>query len=105
MFAACLAGGLSWWLAAGIDLPFRQRQTIEGALIRTGGVMVTFVACGVLTVIAAVLIPRLARGGAVADRERIDLTVTCPRCARRQKIRSHGDECTGCGLRIWVTPL
>ncbi|MCP3902227.1 MAG: hypothetical protein GY715_01215 [Planctomycetes bacterium] len=84
-------------------MTWRDRDAFLEMVGRGGGVLGVLTLGGTLGVLASVLVPRIGLGS-VPESLRRDLAITCPRCGREQTIRSHGDACAGCGLRIKVTP-
>ena len=64
------------------------------------------IASGVLAggaVIASLVLAALSHGtGPAPARPRFEFGIRCPRCGRAQRLRSGGDACAACGLRITV---
>jgi hypothetical protein len=82
---------------------WQERRFYEETAARVGGVLAILSGTGLVVVLLASIGPRLG-SGSVPRSERLSLTVTCPRCGRRQRIVTDGDACSECGLRITVTP-
>lgn len=59
---------------------------------------------GLIGLLIWTLIERADDGETVADARRLSFTATCPRCGSSQPMRTHGDHCDACGLKISVTP-
>jgi hypothetical protein len=101
-YLSSLAGVLVWIFAM---------QSLTGSGMRDEGQWTyrIFGAVGVMAVycvIVLVICMWMERGigGVVRDRVRLTFGVTCPRCGMEQSMRTHGDACSGCGLRVAVTP-
>ena len=41
LLAVGVTAGLSWWITAGIEMPYRERLRVEDLLMRAGGLLVT----------------------------------------------------------------
>jgi len=92
-------------LDAGLVIAFwtidRQRfgPTIDERFFE---VAATCFAAGIVTIVAALLVPRmLGHHRDVGDRRR-SFDFTCPRCAARSTLRTGGDVCPRCRLRVTV---
>lgn len=58
-------------------------------------------ACG--TIAVAVLRGLQIRSSGLVDVPMRELDLACPRCSRQQRLKTGGDDCAQCGLRIHVT--
>jgi ribosomal protein S27AE len=103
-FFAFMAIALIVFMIIERDLKWGEKDAVLEFIGRVGGVFGVLTLAGTLAVLASSLVPRIGHGK-VPESMRRDLDVTCPRCGRGQTIRSHGDDCGGCGLRIKVVPL
>ncbi|MGI9013198.1 MAG: hypothetical protein ACR2GY_03005 [Phycisphaerales bacterium] len=68
------------------------------------GVLMVLFCGGCVTVFVLAQMRRLSGEEIVADEDRMSFHATCPRCRLRSELRSHGDSCRSCGLRIKVVP-
>jgi hypothetical protein len=113
MRAAMLVASLlvaSTVLFVGLYVEFEQRDVRYGLRRevaelgwKIGGVLGVLTSLSMLIVALAALLPRLEHEG-TPESERLRVRLTCPRCGTGQTIRSDGDACARCRLRIKVTP-
>jgi hypothetical protein len=111
MFAAT-AGAEAWMLAAvwaeltrsytSYDQYYHAWAVVEGfgrlfavlVILAAGGLVATFVLSSV----------RQLTGEEIPESDRRRFTIECPRCGSSQSLRTSGDACSRCDLRISVTP-
>lgn len=108
--AIAMAGTLAFVVAASIlgsmilpsDPPWQQTW-LDFMTIAFGvaGVLGAVTMLLFLLVSLATIVPHLRSRG-VPDEQRLDVHVVCPRCGVSQTIRSEGDACRRCRLRISV---
>lgn len=97
---------LAWvWLSPVVARSpgWRTEDRFHETMYRIFGVLAILSACGALVTFIAARARQLSGDETVPDEERLPFQLVCPRCGEEQVLRTAGDACARCGLRVKVT--